>query len=99
MTGRSWRDHLPALGRAQRAEPPAGERAPANRGRGRLIALLCLFDALLIAAVLLSFQSADLVEEERVLVETRTEYELLYLDWTVTQTETITQLLPYGSVP
>jgi hypothetical protein len=99
MTDRSWRDRLPAFHRDRRPVPPAGGGVPANRGRGRLIALLCLFDALLIAAVLLSFQATDLVEEERTLVETRTVYEVLYRDQTVTQTETITHLLPYGSVP
>jgi hypothetical protein len=64
-----------------------------------LIALLCLFDALLIAAVLLSFQTSDLVEEEQMLVETRTVYDILYREQTVVQTETITYVLPYGSVP
>jgi hypothetical protein len=80
-------------------EHPATEGGATDHGRRRLIALLVLFDALLIAAVLLSFQAADLVEEERTLLETRTFYEIIYRDQLVTQTEVITRILPYGSVP
>ncbi len=80
-------------------EHPATEGRVTDHGRRRLIALLVLFDALLIAAVLLSFQAADLVEEERTLLETRTFYEIVYRDQLVTQTQVITHILPYGSVP
>jgi hypothetical protein len=99
VTGRSWLERLRAAPPGGRPADGAAESAPANRARRRLIALLCLFDALLIAAVLVSFQATDLVEEERTLVETRTVYEILYQDMTITRTEVITQLLPYGSVP
>ena len=99
MTDRSWLDRRPPSQRGPRLVPATGAGAPASRGRRRLIALMCLFDALLIAAVLLSFQSTDLVEEERMLVETRTVYEVLYRDQTITETQIITHLLPYGSVP
>ena len=99
MTDRPWLDRLLSAARASQSPDAAKEGTPRNRARRRLIALLCLFDALLIAAVLLSFQATDLVEEERILLETRTVYEILYLDQTVTHTEIITQLLPYGSVP
>ena len=99
MTERSWLERLRSALGPPRPPDGAEESAPANRARRRLIALLCLFDALLIAAVLVSFQATDLVEEERTLVETRTVYEILYQDLTITRTEVITQMLPYGSVP
>jgi hypothetical protein len=70
-----------------------------RRGRKRLLALLFLFDALLIAATLLSFQSAELVEQEQTIEETRAVYEVLYHDQVVTVTSVITQVVPYGSMP
>lgn len=98
MTDHSWLADVVARLRTPDPARPAADRTP-ERARRRLIALLCLFDALLIAAVLLSFQTTDLIEEERTLLETRTSYEILYRDQVITQTEVITHLLPHGSVP
>lgn len=70
-----------------------------RRGRKRLLALLFLFDALLIVATLLSFQNAELVEEEQVLEEARDVYETVYREQVVTVTTVITKVVPYGSIP
>jgi hypothetical protein len=70
-----------------------------RRGRKRLLALLFLFDALLIVATLLSFQNAELIEEERMLQETREVYEIVYRNQVVTTTTVITEVVPYGSIP
>ena len=65
----------------------------------RLVALLILFDALLIAAVLLSFQRAELAEEEVTLLQTREVYDVNILEQVVTHTNVITEIVPYGSEP
>ena len=70
-----------------------------RRGRKRLLALLFLFDALLIVATLLSFQSTELIEEEQMLEETREVYEIVYREQVVTVTTVITEIVPYGSIP
>jgi hypothetical protein len=70
-----------------------------RQGRKRLLAMLFLFDALLIAATLLSFQSAELVEQEQTIQETRAVYEVLYHEQVVNVTTVITQVVPYGSIP
>jgi hypothetical protein len=70
-----------------------------RRGRKRLLALLFLFDALLIVATLLSFQNAELVEEEQMLEETRDVYETVYREQVITVTTVITEVVPYGSTP
>jgi hypothetical protein len=61
--------------------------------------LLFLFDALLIVATLLSFQNAELIEEEQTLEETRQVYEIVYREQVVTVTTVITEIVPYGSMP
>ena len=70
-----------------------------RRGRKRLLALLFLFDALLIVATLLSFQSTELIEEEQMLEETREVYEIVYREQVITLTTVITKIVPYGSIP
>jgi hypothetical protein len=65
----------------------------------RLVALLILFDALLIAAVLLSFQRAELAEEEVTLLQTREVYDVNFLEQVVTHTTVVTEIIPYGSTP
>ncbi|HUT21555.1 MAG TPA: hypothetical protein VM366_20575 [Anaerolineae bacterium] len=80
------RDHVPV-------------RGTVRRGRKRLLALLFLFDALLIVATLLSFQNAELVEEEQMLEETRDVYETVYREQVITVTTVITEVVPYGSIP
>lgn len=74
-------------------------RGTVRRGRKRLLALLFLFDALLIVATLLSFQNAELVEEEQMLEETRDVYETVYREQVITVTTVITEVVPYGSTP
>jgi hypothetical protein len=77
----------------------AAMRSSVRRGRKRLLALLILFDTLLIAATVLSFQNAELVEHEQTIEETRAVYEVLYHQQPVTVTTIITQIVPYGSIP
>lgn len=89
------------LGRVGRPEVPAlvPARNAMRRGRKRLLVLLFLFDALLIVATLLSFQSAELVEQEQMVKETRDVYEVVYREEVVTQTTVVTEIVPYGSIP
>ena len=75
------------------------EREAIRRSRTRLIALLFLFDALLIVATMLSFQEAELIEEEQILREVQETIEIQYTREVVTLTTTITEIIPYGSVP
>jgi hypothetical protein len=70
-----------------------------RRGRKRLLVLLFLFDALLIVATLLSFQNAELIEEEQMLQETREVYEVVYREQVITVTTVLTEVVPYGSIP
>ena len=69
-----------------------------RRGRLRLLGLLLLFDFLLVAAVFLSFQSAELVEEVITLEQTREVYATVVIETIVTNTTVITQVVPYGSI-
>ena len=68
-------------------------------GRLRLLVLLLLFDFLLIAAVILSMQKAELIEEKSLRIATRQVYERQIRERLVTTTKTITLILPYGSLP
>jgi hypothetical protein len=70
----------------------------ARSGRLRLLGLLVLFDILLIAAVVLSFQRAELVEEVIELEQTREVYATVIIEQVITNTTVITQVIPYGSV-
>lgn len=73
------------------------EREPTREARRRLLFLLVLFDMLLIAAVLLSFQGAELIEEEVELEETREVNEIVIRSEIMTHTTFITRIIPYGS--
>ena len=64
-----------------------------------MLGLLFLFDVLLIAAVILSFQETELVEEEVTLRQTRQVYDVQIHELVVTDTVIITQIVPYGSIP
>lgn len=77
----------------------AADRETRRRGRRRLIGLLFLFDLLLIAAVLLSFRGTELVETERLLLQTKEVVDVLYRQETVTSTVVITRVIPYGAEP
>lgn len=88
----------------RRVSPPgisdiATEKEAVRQSRKRLVALLFLFDALLITATLLSFQEAELIEREFILQETREVVEVIYQEQVITQTTVITEIIPYGSVP
>ena len=65
--------------------------------RLRLLGLFFLFDALLIVAVLLSFQGTELVQEEVTLLETREVIETLVVERVATQVVEIKEVVPYGS--
>jgi hypothetical protein len=60
--------------------------------------LFVLFDALLIVAVLLSFQTNELVHEEITLEQTREVYDIRITEQVITHTTVITQIMPYGWV-
>lgn len=77
----------------------SAERQAISQSRKRLIALLFLFDAVLIAATLLSFQQAELIEEEITLLQTKEVTDILNQDQVFTTTTAITEIIPYGSVP
>ncbi len=88
----------------ERLAPPGisdirNERDAIRQSRKRLIALLFLFDSLLIVATLLSFQEAELIEEEQILREVKETIEIQYTREVLTYTTTITEIIPYGSVP
>ncbi len=68
-----------------------------RKSKLRLLGLLFLFDALLISAVLLSFQEADLVEQVITLEKTREVYATVIIEQIITDTIVITQVVPYGS--
>jgi hypothetical protein len=73
-----------------------GEKGNAHRNKFRLIGLLILFDALLIATVVLSFQTSELVEEETTLRQTREVYDVEIREQVITSTQIITEIVPYG---
>ena len=74
------------------------ERQNARGSRLRLIGLFVLFDALLIVAVLLSFQTTELVHEEVTLEQTREVYETRITEQVITHTTVVTRIMPYGWV-
>jgi hypothetical protein len=87
--------------RVEQADIPAwlmGERVT-QRGRLRLLALFVLFDVLLVVAVVLSFQTTELIEEEITLQQTRQVYDIEIHRQVITDTTVITEVIPYGSTP
>jgi hypothetical protein len=72
------------------------ENQGARWSKLRLLGLFFLFDALLIVAVLLSFQGTELVQEEVTLIQTREVFETRIREYVITDTTTITQVMPYG---
>jgi hypothetical protein len=88
-------------------EPPRPRRSPLNRlqerqnarqSRLRLLGLFLLFDALLVVAVLLSFQGTELIHEEITLNQTREVFDIQITEQVITHTTVITQVMPYGWV-
>jgi hypothetical protein len=61
--------------------------------------LLLLFDVLLVATVLLSFQGNELIEKEVTLLQTRQVYDVEIRQQVVTRTTVVTQIIPFGSQP
>ena len=90
---RVLRKLVDSLGGANRAE----RRVLVHKSRVRLFWLLFLFDALLITAVLLSFQGTELVNEVVTLEETREVYATRIIKQTVIHINVITEVVPYGS--
>ena len=84
--------------RAHRRSPLSGweEKQNVRGSRLRLLGLFVLFDALLIVAVLLSFQTTELVHEEVTLEQTREVYDIQITEQVITHTTVITQIMPYG---
>jgi hypothetical protein len=74
------------------------EGRSARWGRVRLLGLFFLFDVLLIVAVLLSFQGAELIQEEVTLKQTREVYDIQVHEQVITHTSVVTQIMPYGWV-
>jgi hypothetical protein len=60
------------------------------------LGLFFLFDVLLIVAVLLSFQGAELIQEEITLTQTREVYDIQVRERVITHTIVVTQVMPYG---
>jgi hypothetical protein len=75
------------------------ENTVARWGKLRLLGLFFLFDALLIVAVLLSFQGTELVQEEVTLIQTREVFETRIRELVITDTTVITQVMPHGWTP
>ena len=65
----------------------------------RLLGLFFLFDALLIVAILLSFQGTELIQEEVTLIQTREIFEIQIREQVITDTTIITRVMPYGWTP
>jgi hypothetical protein len=74
------------------------EGRSARWGRIRLLGLFFLFDVLLIVTVLLSFQGAELIQEEVTLKQTREVYDIQVREQVITHTIVVTQVVPYGWV-
>jgi hypothetical protein len=80
------------LGKAQ-------SRSSSRWSKLRLLGLFFLFDALLIVAVLLSFQGTELIQEEVTRIETREIVETRLREIVITDTITMTRVVPYGWTP
>jgi hypothetical protein len=86
----------------ERAELPgisdlAAEKDVIRQGRIRLLALLFLFDSLLIVATLLSFQKTELRIREIQVLETQEAVERFVEQVNVTETIRTTEIIPYGA--
>ena len=77
----------------------APESKAARWSKLRLLGLFFLFDALLIVAVLLSFQGTELIQEEVTLIQTREVFETRVHELVITDTTVITQVMPNGWTP
>jgi hypothetical protein len=90
------------MSNAQRTHNSPLERVEAmqasRRSKLRLLGLFVLFDALLIVAVLLSFQGTELIHEEVTLTQTREVYDIRITEQVITHTTVITEVMPYGWV-
>lgn len=64
----------------------------------RLLGLFLLFDVLLFVAIILSFQTNELVHEEITLEQTREVYDIRITEQVITHTTVMTQVMPYGWV-
>ena len=86
--------------RRRRAPPNVAREGQSGRwSKVRLLGLFFLFDALLVVAVLLSFQGTELVQEEVTLIQTREVFEVQIREQVITDTTTITRVMPYGWTP
>ena len=77
----------------------SSDRNAMLQGRTRLIALLFLFDTLLIVATLFSFQRAEVRTELIELEQTKEVLAIQYRQEVITHTTAITTIIPYGQDP
>lgn len=96
--GNSVAGPTPSAGRGLYRRRLLADRTGTRKGRLRLLGLLLLFDALLVAAVFLSFQSAELVQNVIELEQTREVVATVVIETIITHTTVITQIVPYGSI-
>jgi len=68
-------------------------------GRMRFIVLILMFNVLLISTLLLALQQGELRREVITLQATRMVYEERIRTETITSTQIITRIIPYGSQP
>jgi hypothetical protein len=88
------------MSRYHRAPSTAAPENQTSRwSRLRLLGLFFLFDALLVVAILLSFQGTELVQEEVTLIQTREVFEIQIHEHVITDTTVITRVMPYGWTP
>jgi len=88
------------VSRYRRASSNLAQEGQKSRwSKMRLIGLFFLFDALLVVAVLLSFQGTELIQEEVTLIQTREVFEVQIREQVITDTTVITRIMPYGWTP
>ena len=76
---------------------PSQDKDVIREGRIRLLALLFLFDMLLIVATLLSFQKDELITQRIYVQETQEAVERVVEEISVTETIRTTVIIPYGA--
>ena len=76
---------------------PSQDKDVIRQGRIRLMALLFLFDSLLIVATLLSFQKDELIVERTYVLETQEAVERIVEQVGITETIHTTEIIPFGA--
>jgi hypothetical protein len=76
---------------------PSQDKDVIREGRMRLLALLFLFDTLLIVATLLSFQKDELITQRIYVLETQEAVESVVEQINITETIRTIEIIPYGA--